>query len=86
VVTAVRLELERTEVSGSALGAAALVLAARLDRSSSDTGSGVAALVRELRATMAEAMRNRPRGPDPLTMRRAEIATRRAAAAAKAPS
>jgi len=53
-VAAVRTELEAVEQSGSALGAMALALAARID-SGRETGSAMATLTRELRLTMDEA-------------------------------
>ena len=53
-VAAVRVELEAVEQSTSALGAMALALAARVD-SGRETGSAMATLTRELRATMAAA-------------------------------
>jgi len=53
-VAAVRVELEAVEQSGSALGAMALALAARID-SGRETGPALASLTRELRFTMNEA-------------------------------
>jgi len=54
-VGAVRVELEVVEQSASSLGAMALALAARIDQSGGETGPALAALSRELRATMDEA-------------------------------
>lgn len=48
------------------LGRAALVLAGRLDRADGDTGSSTAALARELRVTLEEALRDAPRTADAL--------------------
>jgi len=52
---AVRTELEAVEQSASALGAMALALADRIDRSVRETGPALASLTRELRLTMDEA-------------------------------
>jgi len=54
-VAAVRVELEAVEQSASALGAMALALADRIDRSVRETGPALAALTRELRLTLDEA-------------------------------
>jgi len=54
-VAAVRPELEAVEQAGSALGALALALAARIDHPGRETGPALAALTRELRLTMDEA-------------------------------
>lgn len=55
IADAVRVELEAAGRDSTSLGRQALSLAQRID-SAQDTGSAVAALHRELRATMAEAM------------------------------
>ena len=52
-----RLELQEAGRVDTSLGQAALLLARRLDSTSADTGSSLAALVREHRATLAEATR-----------------------------
>lgn len=59
VVAATRAALEAVGRLDTPAGAAALVLAERLDRGG-DTGSAVAALVRELRATLAESTADAP--------------------------
>jgi hypothetical protein len=61
---AVRRELDVAGRGASALGQAALLLAERID-AGTDTGSVVAALSRELRATLEAATRAAsPRRPD----------------------
>lgn len=50
-------ELERAGRLDTTAGVAALILAARLDAETTDTGSSVAALVREHRVTLTEALR-----------------------------
>jgi len=52
---AVRTELDAVEQAGSSLGVLALALAARVDRPGRESGPALAALTRELRATLAEA-------------------------------
>src|ERR1044072_6203140 len=59
VVAATRRELEAAGRLDSALGQAALVLARRVE-SDRDTGSAAAALVKEWRATKAEALKGVP--------------------------
>lgn len=54
VSDSVRAELDRLGLVGSVAGTAALSLAARID-AQSESGAAMAAMVRELRATMAEA-------------------------------
>lgn len=55
VTEATRAALEHADRAGTPAGTAALALAARID-SNSDTGSAMASMVRELRATMTEAL------------------------------
>lgn len=64
LVSAARRELEAAGRLDTVLGQQVLLLAARL--SGTDTGAAVAALSRELRATMAEALRGVRRGADPV--------------------
>ena len=59
-------ELEAAEMSASSLGQAALMLARRLDAPSMDTGSSIAALVREHRATLTAAVDAGKVAEDPL--------------------
>lgn len=66
-------ELERADRLNTAIGQAALVLAKRIDASSTETGGSLASLVREHRATMAEALRDTDGQADPLD----ELRTRR---------
>jgi len=77
-VAAVRAELEAVEQSASALGAMALALADRIDRSVRETGPALASLTRELRLTMDEA---RASGRNPASIAEKlgdELAQRRA--------
>jgi hypothetical protein len=60
VVAASRRELEDAGRAESSLGQAALAAAARID-SNHETGSAMAALLREHRAIMAEALKGAPR-------------------------
>lgn len=57
---ATRAELDTGDRAGSVEGVAALVLARRIDRSALDSAAGLAGLVKELRATVAEAMKGAP--------------------------
>ena len=50
----------------TALGQAALALARRIDFPTTDTGSALAALVREHRATLVEAVKDAEKAADPL--------------------
>ena len=59
-------ELEACEQVESSLGQTALLLARRLDDTPMDTGSSVAALVREHRATLQEAVERGTIAADPL--------------------
>jgi hypothetical protein len=59
-------ELEAAEMSASSMGQAALMLARRLDLPSMDTGSSIAALVREHRATLSAAVDAGKVAEDPL--------------------
>jgi hypothetical protein len=61
------------------LGRAALVLASRLDHGTGDTGSSTAALARELRATLEEAMRGVPQVADAVDDLRARVVRLRGA-------
>lgn len=70
---ATTVELERADRLNTAIGQAALVLAKRIDASSTETGGSLASLVREHRATMAEALRDTDGQADPLD----ELRTRR---------
>ena len=63
-VAAVRAELDAAHRTESALGMAALALAERVDRGLMETGSAFAALVREMRATLAEALKDAERAGD----------------------
>lgn len=65
VLAAVRAELEQIGKAASPGGAAALVLAARLD-AGEDPGSAMAAMAKELRATMTELAQGAPAAVDPV--------------------
>lgn len=71
---ALRAELEDVDRADSALGVAALVLAARID-SGKEPGAAVSGLNRELRATRAEALRGTVRSA--VASMRDELAARR---------
>jgi hypothetical protein len=77
VATATHAALTEAERLATPLGAAALALAARLDQPGTDTGSAVAALARQLEATLESATRGAgsASAPDQL---RDELAARRA--------
>lgn len=72
LVAATRKELADAERENSTLGQIALRLAAQL-AVAADTGSGTAALSKELRAVMTEALANAPKAADSLD----ELAQRR---------
>lgn len=61
-VAATRAELAAADRLGTYLGAAALALAVRIDESTAVMG--FAALVKELRSTMVEALKGAPRAAD----------------------
>lgn len=72
VAETTRAKLEAAGQLGSPLGAAAVALAQRIDGVSLfDTGSALAALVRELRATLAEATKGTIVANDPIDELRA---------------
>lgn len=78
VAQAVRAELEEAGRLTSSAGAAALALAARID-AQAEAGSAVAALVKQLHATMAEATKDATVAADPLDELRARREARRGA-------
>lgn len=65
VLAAVEATLRQIGKQNTAAGAACLVLAARLD-GGKDPGSAMAAMAKELRATMTELMRAAPAAADPV--------------------
>jgi hypothetical protein len=65
IVAATRAELEAGGKLQSALGSVALVIAERLDKAE-DPGSAMAAMAKELRATMAELAKLAPSVADPV--------------------
>lgn len=78
LVLAVTKELEEADRLETALGQAALALANRLE-TGVDTGSAVASLTRELRATMEAATAGARAVRSPLEQMRDELAERRRA-------
>jgi len=82
LVAAVRAELVAAGRADSALGQAALGLAERL-AGSANTGSAVAALTRELRATLEAATLGATVQESPLERLRDQMADRRRAVAAR---
>jgi hypothetical protein len=74
LVESVRADLRRADAESSSLGVSALVLAERID-SQQEAGSSLAALNRELRATLAEATRGQVKSG--LASMRDELAERR---------
>lgn len=63
--------LEAAGRAGTPAGAAAMVLAVRIDLNA-DTGSAMAAMVKELRSTMADALAGVPEEPDKVDEIRAQ--------------
>lgn len=78
LVESVRRELEEADRLESYAGEAALDLASRI-QAGGDTGSAVASLHRELRATMAEALAGARVARSPLERMRDDLAERRKA-------
>lgn len=78
LVAATRAELEHTGRVDTALGQSALALAQRVDAGSSEPGSSFAALVREHRAVLAEAVKDAETAADPLDEVRARRERKRA--------
>lgn len=64
-------ELEQAGRAETAAGQAALALARRIDAAGSETGTALAAMVREHRATLADAVRDAKKAADPLDELRA---------------
>lgn len=78
VAAATRAALDEAGRSETALGAATLALAARIDDGSREPGSAFAALVREHRAALAEALRGANQVANPLDELRARRDQKRA--------
>ena len=74
---ATRAELEAAGRLRSASGAAAMLLAQRLDAPTPDTGAAIAALVREHRAAIADAVHIARVAGDPVEKLRDELRARR---------
>lgn len=72
VESATRAELQEVDRVGTALGQAALALARRLDVGQADTGSAMASLVREWRATLTAATEGATATEDPIDELRAQ--------------
>ena len=70
VEATVRAELAKAGKQGTVLGQAALVLARRLDLPSLDTGSAIAALVKQLAATLDAALADAEEDVDELELMR----------------
>lgn len=80
-VTAATLKkLDAADLLDDPSGLAALALARRIDRSMLDTGAGVAALVREHRAALADAMSRAKVAADPLERLRLVVSEKSAGA------
>lgn len=77
--TATLVELSAAGRQASASGQAALLLARRLDSRAVETGSAVAAMVREHRAALADALRDAKVAANPLDELRARREHKRAA-------
>ena len=80
LVTATLNELAAVSQIDSSLGQSALLLARRLDEGGMDTGSSVAAMIREHRATLAEAISSGKVAADPLDQLAAQRLSRLARA------
>lgn len=80
VTAAVRATLENIGKTDTALGASALVLAERLDREGT-ADTAVAAMTKELRATLAELTKDAPAKGDPVDELRQRREKRRARSA-----
>lgn len=76
MVDATRAELEAAGVAGSSGGVAALAIAAAID-SGEETGSALAALVKQHGATMRGLVSDVPAEADPIQVLRDELASRR---------
>lgn len=80
-VAATWAKLEEAERLRTPEGMAALALAHRLDNGGRDTGSALAAVARELRASLEAAMAGAKVAPDPLDELRARREAKRASGA-----
>lgn len=81
VTTATRRTLTAAAKLDSPLGQAALVLAARMDSAADESGSALAAVAKELRTTLAEAVKGAATVADPVDQLRARREARRRAGA-----
>ena len=81
LVEATLAELRRAGRDESASGVAAVALATRIDASmfSAETGAGVAAMVREHRAALADAVKDAGKAADPLDELRSRRERKRSA-------
>lgn len=80
VEDAVRAELDKAERAGTVMGQSALVIARRLDMPTMDTGSAVSTMVKQLSATLDEALAGQTKAVDPLDELRARRARKLGAA------
>jgi hypothetical protein len=74
LVRSARRGLESAGRLDTELGTLTLMLAAKIDSPGFETGAGLAALMREFRATLAEAMANAGSADDPLEAIRTKAA------------
>ncbi|MGZ0231122.1 hypothetical protein [Streptomyces sp. H49] len=72
LVSAARAELVAVGRESTAAGRAVLALARRIDSSTMEPGSSLAALIREFRASMAEAVKGAEKAADPVDALRAK--------------
>lgn len=71
LIAATEAQLDAAGQLDSPAGQAALVLAARIENGEAETGNAVAAMVRQLHATLAEALKDAPAAADPVDELRA---------------
>jgi hypothetical protein len=77
LVDQVRAELEEAGRLNTVIGRQALLLATRLETNTNDTGGSAAAVSKELRAVMAEAMSGVHQAEDPVQQSQDELKKRR---------
>lgn len=77
LVDQVRAELEEAGRLNTVIGRQALLLASRLETNTNDTGGSAAAVSKELRAVMAEAMSGVHQAEDPVQQSQDELKKRR---------
>lgn len=77
LVDQVRAELEAARRLDTVIGRQALLLASRLETNTNDTGGSAAAVSKELRAVMAEALSGVHQADDPVQQSQDELKKRR---------